>query len=222
RFLPRPISGNTQELIPSNVPEDHLKEPDKSSHSDEQEPLVYGDALSQAYINHHHLALGVRQRLLAAQRREVESAVRSAVDTPPPCPRCSTAGSPAGCQRCPVTIVMWDQAISVEVPLFWCQDCSSNYSIQPTVVDCLPDNRTFWDVSRRIGDNAVLWWHRTVLQQYHQLTCLLRRVSADGFCAAMLSNWEKNGVPCPSSVPVSSLRKRMHLAQLAYAHLQSL
>ncbi|GIL87953.1 hypothetical protein Vretimale_6330 [Volvox reticuliferus] len=198
--------------------------PSSSDSEDEQQvstPLTsvsYIEPLSLAYMDDFGQSADMRKELLSSQAMKVIEAARCASQR---CPSCKGLGQAHG-QPCPVTVLFWDQAVSLRVPVWWCPACKSSYGIRPTVLDSIPDTNISMNIQLRKDGTHVIWWHQTLLQLFDILESTTRHISADRFCAALMVNWEENGFGKPDSVIPSTLRKRFRHALKAYHYLQGL
>ncbi|PNW70811.1 hypothetical protein CHLRE_17g734677v5 [Chlamydomonas reinhardtii] len=199
-----------------------LRDHTRQTRRDAKQSLAQSPQLTSAYLRDYADASAARQLLLQCQAAAITGLVEARGSE---CPEC--------CEPCnlthkvPVVVVTWEQPVIVAVPVLWCKRCCKFVSMQPTVVDCLPDTPTSWDLTKRAEGQMVLWWHATTLQQFSRLCYSSRHQSADAFAAAMLEVWRLNSVwPLSDSAAAAApklgrdkLRKRMRYALNAYYHL---
>ncbi|PNW87380.1 hypothetical protein CHLRE_02g141011v5 [Chlamydomonas reinhardtii] len=199
-----------------------LRDHTRQTRRDAKQSLAQSPQLTSAYLRDYADASAARQLLLQCQAAAITGLVEARGSE---CPEC--------CEPCnlthkvPVVVVTWEQPVIVAVPVLWCKRCCKFVSMQPTVVDCLPDTPTSWDLTKRAEGQMVLWWQATTLQQFSRLCYSSRHQSADAFAAAMLEVWRLNSVwPLSDSAAAAApklgrdkLRKRMRYALNAYYHL---
>ncbi|KXZ50692.1 hypothetical protein GPECTOR_15g376 [Gonium pectorale] len=151
---------------------------------------------------------------LAAQRSTVEALIANAASTAT-CPTCRNPGRAVPTEAQPAIVVFWEQPVAVSVPAFYCDGCRSWHGLRPTALECLPHARSGWDLTpaRRKYGTSVIWWHRSVLQRFDQLSHeTTSRIGAERFCATMASAWELNGANVPAELSCSALVRRLRKA----------
>ncbi|PNW74064.1 hypothetical protein CHLRE_13g583898v5 [Chlamydomonas reinhardtii] len=137
------------------------------------------------------------------------------------CPVCGKPGDPKGMPPFKVTVVTWDQPVSIDVPHVTCSSCMRGYTLRPTVLGCLPDTIVSWDLLRQRDGNVILWWQTSLLQQFTSLQYYNGHLGMDRFCAALMANWQENG--CDSQgLTLTQLRQRLSSTSQRYRFLRGL
>ncbi|GIL94396.1 hypothetical protein Vretimale_605 [Volvox reticuliferus] len=190
--------------------DDDSDEKDCTGNAAQGLPLCDSPEVADTFFLQYATGGTVRTKELEDQHNSLRQSVLQ-TDAACCCPHCGTTGNIVceGRQPWKVIVITLNQPVAIDIPAVYCSNCKITYGMRPTALDCLPDSNVSWDLSKWHAGITVLWWQGMLLQVFDLLVFFTKHISADRFCASMLSNWRENGVNIPAVLTLDMLRQRL-------------